>query len=299
MEQNNSNQFQFPMIQLKNGTKIPQIGFGTYQLKEPDCYNSVLYALQIGYRHIDTASIYKNEKYIGQAIKDFLQQNKDKGIKRNDLFIVSKINPSEQGYEKTIQAVQDIISRLQLEYIDLILIHWPGVKKFDPSSPDQKEIRQGSWKALNELKKQNLVKNIGVSNFLQRHLESLEELNLEIPAINQFELHPLLLNQQLVDYCNKKQIQVEAYSSLARQDEKLYKNELMIEISQKYKKSISQICLKWSIQKGNVVIPKSKTQKYIAQNLDIFNFQISEEDMQKINKMDLNFHTCWNPETVY
>ena len=247
-------------IPFHTGNSIPQIGFGTYQLRGLDCTSAVKIALDTGYQHIDTASIYRNEIDISNALEPYLTSGK---IKRSDLFITSKISPSEQGYDKALTGCQEILKKLKLDYLDLLIIHWPGVAGLKPEAPENAEIRLQTWKALEKLKEDGYVKDIGVSNFLKRHLEHLAENNKTVPAINQFEIHPFCVDQSTVEYCREKGIVVEAYSSLARNEDILMKNSYFLEFSEKYKKTVAQLALRWGIQHDFVVLPKSKTESRI------------------------------------
>jgi len=284
-----------PHLTFHTGNKIPIVGLGTYEMADSECDKAVRTAIVNGYRHIDTASIYKNEEGIGRCLKGLY---KDKLITRQDLFITSKISPYEQGYEKALAAGENILKRLDTEYLDLLIIHWPGVSKMKPDDPKIAEKRLETWKALQKLKEQGKVKDIGVSNFLPRHLDHLIKNSGEVPVLNQFELHPLCINHELIDYCHKNKIVVEAYSSLARKHEKLMKNSYLLELAKKYNKSVAQVALRWAVQNNFVVLPKSVTEKYIIENIDIFDFELEEEELKKISALNENFHTCWDPSVV-
>ncbi|EGR31893.1 hypothetical protein IMG5_100430 [Ichthyophthirius multifiliis] len=272
---------------------IPQVGFGTYQLQGNNCKQAIFEALKLGYNHIDTASIYKNEQEINLIIND-----KQLNIQRENLFITSKISPAEQGTQNSLNAVEQILKRLNVSYLDLVLIHWPGVSKYKLDDPKIAQIRLESWKSLIDLKNKGVAKHIGVSNFNINHLQHLFENSDVKPEVNQFEIHPLCYDKQLIKFCEDNNIIIEAYSSLARQDEKVIKNQFIVNLSLKYKKTVPQILLRWAIQHNFVIIPKSKTPKYIQENLNIFDFEISQEDMQKLDDMNQNYHTCWDPSAV-
>ncbi len=251
---------------FNNGVKMPWLGFGTYRVENGNTViQSVKEALKIGYRHIDTASYYGNEEGVGTAIKE-------SGIPREDIFLVSKVWNTEQGYDKTLKSFEDSIKKLGTNYLDLFLIHWP--------QPLSKE----TWRALEKLYKEGRVKSIGVSNFLVDHLKWLLE-DAEIkPMVNQVEFHPRLIQKNLVDFCKENNIQLEAWSPLMRG--KVFQIELLQELARKYGKSISQIVLKWDLQMGVVTIPKSVTPSRIKENADIFDFEISKEDMDRIQQLD-------------
>ncbi|CAD8048483.1 unnamed protein product [Paramecium sonneborni] len=274
-----------PLLTLNNGNKIPQIGYGTYQCKGKELKEGIKYAIQVGYTHIDSASYYKN----GQDIRV---------PQREDFFITSKIAPQEQGYENTIQACKKILQDLDTKYLDLLLIHWPGALGCKPNSPDNATIRLQTYKALEQLFQEGLIKNIGVSNFLKHHLEHLLQYCRIKPAINQIEVHPLCWDQPTIQFCQQQNILIEAYSPIARNDPKLIQNKNMIELSKKYNKTVAQISLRWALQKGYIVLPKSKTPKYIKENIEIFDIQISEEDIKIIDNLNQNYHTCWDPSTI-
>ncbi|KAM3135470.1 hypothetical protein pb186bvf_012489 [Paramecium bursaria] len=218
------------ILKLNNGNFIPQIGYGTYQLTKKKCVEGVKYALEIGYKHIDSASSYKN----GQDIRF---------PNRKDIFLTSKISTSEQGYQEALNATQNILSDLDTTYLDLLLIHWPGVAKYKPGDPKVRDIRLQTWKAMEKLYDDGVVKNIGVSNFLKHHLVHLIQNCRIKPQINQIEIHPLCWDKDTLDYCKQENIIIEAYSPLARQDEKLLKNNILLELSKKYNKSDLQFFL--------------------------------------------------------
>lgn len=264
---------------LSNGVKMPWLGFGTYKIENGDVVTqSVKEALRIGYRHIDTASLYNNEEGIGTAIKE-------SGVERKDIFLVSKVWNSDQGYEKTLKAFESSIKKLQTDYLDLYLIHWP--------QPISKE----TWKALEKLYKHGRVRAIGVSNFKESHLKDLME-NAEImPLVNQVELHPYLVQEGLLQFCRSNNIQLEAWSPLMRGN--AFKVELLQQLAKKYEKSVSQIVLRWDIQRGVVSIPKSTTPARIKENADIFNFELSVEDMDKIKVLDQGLRYGKDPDVVY
>jgi diketogulonate reductase-like aldo/keto reductase len=252
-------------ITLNNGVKIPKIGFGTFKVENGnDTINSVKKALEIGYRHIDTAAIYGNEEGVGQAIKE-------SGVPREEIFLVSKVWNSEQGYDTTIKAFEESLKRLQTDYLDMYLIHW--------AKPKNRE----TWKALETLYKEGKIKAIGVSNFEIHHLEDLLEVAEIIPVVNQVELHPQFPQEELREYCKKHNIAIEAWGPLMQG--KIFEIPLMKELSIKYNKSIAQIALRWHYQQDIITIPKSIKPERIESNIDIFDFEISEEDMEKIKNL--------------
>jgi len=254
---------------LSNNIKIPQIGFGTSLIVGDECIQNIKDALNAGYRHIDTAAAYKNEKEIGQAI---IESN----IPREEIFITSKVWKDSMGYEKTMESFNKTLEDLKLKYIDLFLIHWPSNKN--------KQINIETWRALEELYKKGKVKAIGLSNFLKHHLEwILEECEIK-PMVDQLEYHPGLTRPETVEFCKKNNIIVEAWAPLGKG--KMLSNEKLEEIANKYGKSVAQICLRWCIQNGIVPLPKSSNIERMKQNLNVFDFTISKQDMDFINTME-------------
>lgn len=267
---------------LSNNIEIPQIGFGTSLITGQECIDNIKQALEAGYRHIDTASAYNNEKEIGQAI------NTSK-IPRQEIFITSKVWKDSMGYENTMKSFNKTLEDLGQKYIDLFLIHWPCNKN--------KHINIETWKALEELYKCGKVRAIGLSNFLKHHLEwILEECEIK-PMVNQIEYHPGLTRPETVEFCRKHNIIVEAWAPLGKG--KMLSNEKLVEIAKKYNKSVAQICLKWCVQNGIVPLPKSSNLERMKQNLDIFDFEISNQDMQFINSMKFFAGSDMDPNESY
>lgn len=261
---------------LANGVKMPIIGFGTWKtLPNSVARKAVTQAIDVGYRHIDTARIYLNEKGIGAAI------HKSK-IPRKELFVTTKLWNSDQGYDKTQKAFDKSLKRLGLEYIDLYLMHWPV-----PA------LRLESWRAMVEIYKSGRAKAIGVSNFTEEHLAELISHSDVKPMINQVEFHPFLYQKMLLEYCHENSIVLEAYSPLAHG--RRMQDTTLERIASKHSKSIVQVMLRWSIQLGNVVIPKSTTIENMKDNLDIFDFELDKNDMSQIEELNENFRTCWDP----
>lgn len=252
---------------LNNGVEMPYFGLGVYQSEDgSEVINAVKWALEAGYRHIDTASIYKNEEGVGQAIKE-------SSIDRDEIFVVSKVWNSDQGYESTLKAFDDSLKRLQLDYLDLYLVHWPVAGKY-----------KETWRALEHLYNEKKVRAIGVSNFLQHHLEDLlPETNI-IPMVNQMEFHPYLVQQDLIDFCDKNTIQYEAWSPMMQGE--IFQMDEFKQLAKKYDKTIAQIVLRWDLQKGVVTIPKSSKKDRIIANADIFDFELSDEDVSRLDGMN-------------
>lgn len=277
-------------IPLANGVLIPRLGLGTFRARDEDVRKAVQCALQCGYNHIDTASIYKNEVEIGEAVRA-------SGIERDRLFITSKISPFEQGFEKATQAVNNILDRLGLSYLDLCLIHWPGAAKLDTKSSKNSELRSETWRALEQFYKEGKCRAIGVSNYTVKHLEELISSCEIKPMVNQVEVHPWLAQSQLRGVCNLHGVVVQAYSPLGVGS--LLNNSTVQTIASKCKRSPAQVLLRWGIQNELVVLPKSVHEEYIVENGDIFSFSLSDNDMASLNGLDRGHHFCWSAEDVF
>lgn len=261
-------------FKLNNEVLIPSIGFGTWQISEGKAVvNAVKCALTTGYKHIDTAAVYGNEKGVGQAIKE-------SGTDRKELFITSKVWNTERGYEPTLKAFDQTLSDLQLDYLDLYLIHWPATKN---QFNNWEQINYDTWQALEELYRLGRVRAIGLSNFLPQHIEPLLEQATILPMVNQIEYQPGYMQPECVEFCNKHNILVEAWSPLG--SGKLLKNETLQSIAKKYNKSVAQLCIKWVLQNGILPLPKSATPKRIKENLEVTDFTIELKDMDTINQM--------------
>ncbi|WP_313385525.1 aldo/keto reductase [Chishuiella sp.] len=261
-------------IKLNDGNTIPPIGFGTYKATEQEGIESVKQALENGYRLLDGAARYENEEAVGKGIKE-------SGVSREDVFITTKVWREHLGYEETKKAFYTSLKQLGLDYIDLYLIHWPA--NYKNFGDNWKKVNADTWRALEDLQEEGKIKSIGVSNFLVEHLEALLETAKVIPAINQIEFHPGYWQQEVKEYCDNKNIIIEAWSPLARG--RVFNNELLQKIAEKHKKSIPQICLKWCLQHHVIPIPKSTTVDRIIDNIDIFDFELSEKEMLEINEI--------------
>ena len=259
---------------LSNGVEIPMVGFGTWQTPNGEtAISSVEEALKVGYRHIDTAAIYGNEESVGTAIKN-------SGIDRKEIFVTSKVWNSNQGYESTLKAFEESLKKLQLDYLDLYLIHWPVPKIFKET---WEETSIGTWRAIEELYKAGKIRAIGVSNFKSHHIKNLIDNCEIVPMVNQIQLSPGIDQKETIQYCKENNILVEAYSPLATG--KIFNVKEIIDMAARYNKSVSQIALRWSIQNGYLPLPKSVTLNRIKENLEIFDFEISKEDMEFINNL--------------
>jgi diketogulonate reductase-like aldo/keto reductase len=258
---------------LNNGNKIPSIGFGTYQAKEEEGITAIIKALETGYRLIDTATKYENEEMVGKAIR---QSN----VPREELIITTKVWREQLGYENTKKAFQDSLKKLKLDYIDLYLIHWPANAK---NFKNWQETNNETWRAMEDLVNEGKIKNIGVSNFWPEHLEPLLASAKIKPVVNQIEFHPGYWQPEVVEFCEKHNILIEAWSPLARG--KVFENEEIKAIAKKHNKSVAQICLRWVLEHHAVVIPKSSTPERIVENCEIHDFQLSTEEIKTINNL--------------
>lgn len=251
---------------LNNGVRMPWLGLGVFQVADgEEVINSVRWALEAGYRSIDTAAGYQNETGVGTAIKE-------SGIPREELFITTKLANKDQGYESTLKAFEESRRKLGVDYIDLYLIHWPGRDKY-----------KETWRAFEKLYNEGYIRAIGVSNFQIHHLESLKESSGIIPAVNQVEFHPLLTQKELLAYCKREGIQLEAWSPIMKGNLDL---PILQDLAAKYGKTPAQIVLRWDLQLGVVTIPKSVRKERILENADIFDFELSEEDMRAIDTLN-------------
>ena len=256
-----------PLITLNNGQKIPQLGFGVYCIPPAETEQCALEALKIGYRHIDTAHMYGNEKEVGSAIKK-------SGIPRNEIFITSKLWVSEYGEGKTLQAIDKMLKRLDLVYIDLILLHFPF------------NDYMGAYKDLEKAYEQGKVKSIGISNFENQKLEELCDAAKIKPVLNQIELHPYFQQNELRQRMDKYNTKTEAWAPLGHAMTKIFDEEIIKKLSEKYKKSPAQIILRWDIQRGIITIPKSQKKERIKENFEIFDFEMTEDEIKEIDVLN-------------
>lgn len=258
---------------------MPWFGLGVFKVENgSEATESVKAAIKNGYRSIDTAAVYKNEEGVGIGIKE-------SGVAREELFITSKVWNEDQGYDTTLAAFEKSLERLQLDYLDLYLIHWPGKDKY-----------KDTWRALEKLYKDGKIRAIGVSNFQVHHLEELLK-DAEIkPMVNQVEFHPRLTQKELRDYCKKQGIQLEAWSPLMQGQ--LLDNEVLTQIAEKYNKSVAQVILRWDLQHEVVTIPKSIKEHRIIENANIFDFELSQEDMDKIDALNQDERVGPNPDEL-
>ena len=265
-------------VKLSNGVKMPYFGLGVFKTNEGvEVENSVKWALESGYRHIDTAAIYQNERGVGNAVKA-------SGIPRNEIFITTKAWNENQRNGTVMKGFEESLKLLQTDYVDLYLIHWPVKKKYN-----------ATWKVIEEIYRSGRAKAIGVSNFLQHHLEDVFSIAEIIPMVNQVECHPYLVQQSLFDFCTKYNIIYEAWSPIMRGA--VNNIPLFIELSEKYRKTPVQIVLRWDLQKGIVTIPKSVHKERIQTNGDIFDFELSILDISRIDALDKNERFGSHPDT--
>ncbi|KAJ7513876.1 hypothetical protein O6H91_23G017900 [Diphasiastrum complanatum] len=276
-------------LTLHNSVVIPRLGLGTFRSRGEQAKSSVLWALQSHYCLIDTASIYKNEAEIGQALRD-------SGLERDKVFITSKISPFEHGYDSALLAVGKILERLDCGYLDLCLIHWPGAAKLDVKSEENAVRRTETWQALEDMYKQGKCRAIGVSNYTKHHLEGLLSACTIRPMVNQVELHPYLPQTLLRKYCTENNIVVQAYSPLGCGN--LLSDPLVSALAARYNRTPAQILLRWGIQHDVVVLPKSVRKDRIQQNAEIFYFLLSKDDMECLDGLDRNHHFCWSSEEI-
>lgn len=272
-----------PYISLNDGAEIPQIGLGVWQASDGDeTYDAVLAAIKTGYRLIDTAMVYQNESAVGRAVKD-------SGVARKDLFITTKLWNSDQGHERVRPAIENSLERLGLDYIDLYLIHWPTPAR---------DLYVETWKEFEKLKSEGLAKSIGVSNFRIEDLERLKNETGTIPVVNQIELHPRFQQRELREYCQKEGIAVESWSPIGGSKGNLLSDETLSSIASRYDKSPAQIVIRWHLQHGLIVIPKSVHEHRINENFDVFGFELSADDMALIDTLDSGSRAGPDPATM-
>ncbi|MEG2577429.1 MULTISPECIES: aldo/keto reductase [unclassified Arthrobacter] len=268
-----------PTITLNNGVEMPQVGFGVFQVPNEETTAAVGSALKAGYRSIDTAAIYGNEEGVGAALAQ-------SGIAREDLFITSKIWIADMGYEQALEAFDASLERLGLDYLDLYLIHWPA---------PEKNLYVETWKALEKLYAEKKIRAIGVSNFQPEHLEQLVAEGTIVPAVNQVELHPALQNREVVAANAQHGIVTEAWSPLAQGA--MLTDETIVGIARAHEVSAAQVILRWHLQQGRVIIPKSVTESRIIANLNLFGFKLTSDELASIDALDRDGRTGPNPDT--
>lgn len=254
-------------IKFKSGNKIPIVGFGTWNLNGKECEKAVENAIEFGYRHIDTADYYGNHKEVGKGIN-----NTD--IDREKIFITSKVWKTDLQYNNVLKAAKRFLDELNINYLDLLLIHWPN---------DEINLSE-TFKAMLELKEDGLVKDIGVSNFTIKRLKEIPDFVKEDVVLNQVEFHPYFYQKNLLDYCIENEIRITAYAPLARTE--VFKEKIIREIADNYDKTPAQISLKWLIEKDLIVIPRSSSNEHIIENKELFNWKLAQKDMKKIDNIN-------------
>ena len=269
---------EIPTITLNNGVVMPQLGFGVFQIPDAETTTAVTTALQAGYRSIDTAAAYRNEKGVGIALAE-------SGIKREELFITTKLQNDDHGYDSTLRAFDASIGALGLDGIDLYLIHWPLPAR---------DLYLDTWRAFERIYADGRVRAIGVSNFNPEHMRRLAEHSEVVPAVNQIELHPFLVQEELRAFDAEHGIATEAWSPLAKGGE-LLGNRTVTAIAERLGRTPAQVVLRWHIQLGNVVIPKSVTPLRIVENLALFDFELSAEDVAALSALDKGLRTGPDP----
>jgi diketogulonate reductase-like aldo/keto reductase len=264
---------------LNNGIEMPVFGLGTYlsgsSRKTKDV---VMFALKLGYRHIDTARFYGNERDVGEAMKK-------SGIPREEIFVTTKLWNSDHGFNRALKAFEESLEDLDLDYVDLYLIHWPV-----------QNLRNESWRALEKLQVEGKCRAIGVSNYTIGHVRELLDISPVMPAVNQVEFSPYLFQKDLLEFCRSNDIQLESYSPLTKG--RMLDDPRLFEIGKKYSKSPAQVLIRWTLQKEVIVIPKSSRKDRIRENADVFDFEISVEDMDRLDAFNKNLRVSWDPTTI-
>lgn len=270
---------QVPNIKLNNGVEIPQFGFGVFQIDPDETAKAVRDAFEAGYRHIDTAQMYRNEQGVGQAIAE-------SGLPRDEVFVTTKLNNDGHGTESAVRELEKSLERLGLDHVDLYLIHWPQPKQ---------DLYVQTWKGFEQVLASGLTRSIGVSNFQPAHLERLAAETETVPAVNQIELHPRLTQPELRRYHSEHGIATEAWSPIG-QGESL-SEEAVLALAEKYGRTPAQVVLRWHIQIGNIVFPKSSNPERIARNIDVFDFELADDDIATIEGLNADKRRGPNPDT--
>lgn len=260
---------------LNNGVEIPRIGFGTYKMHGYELEKALEKAFEAGYRHIDTAALYGNEEEIGNVLKNT-------GLKREDIFITTKVWNDDQGYDNTMAAIDVSLDKLQTDFVDLYLVHWPIPEK-----------REATWEAMIQIYDDRKARSIGVSNYTIKHIEELMKKSPITPVVNQIEITPFLYQKELAEKCESYDIKIQAHSPLVRGTR--LNNPILKEIAEQYGKSTAQVLIRWSLEKGFIVLPKSANPERIQQNINVFDFELSTADIAYIDALDNNMRISWDP----
>ncbi len=268
-----------PNITLNNGVEIPQLGFGVFQIDPDETKDATLAAIEVGYRHIDTAQMYGNEKQVGEAVRA-------SGVDRGELFVTSKLNNNKHAYDDALAAFDQTLADLDIDYVDLFLVHWPL-----PTVGDYTE----TWKAMEKMYESGKVRAIGVSNFQPTHLNRLANETTITPAVNQVEVHPYLTNEEIRAYDQEHGIATEAWSPIAQG--KVLDDPTIVRIAEAHGKSPAQVTLRWHLQRGDIVFPKSVTRARVEENFDVFDFELSGTDLTDITMLDKGERTGPDPDT--
>lgn len=264
-------------IALNNGVKMPILGLGVYQVTSGEARKAVREALEIGYRHIDTAAYYRNERGVGQAIRE-------SGVPREDLFITTKLWHADNGYKEALVACGRSLKALNVDHVDLYLVHWP------------RGDRRGAWKAMDRILDEGMARAVGVSNFLPKHLDDIMSASSLVPSVDQVEFSPFLYQKELLSYCRDKGIVLEAYSPLTRG--KRLNDPRLAALAREYERTPAQMLLRWVVQKGMAAIPKSVRPERMRENAAIFDFEISAKDEEAMDRFDEGYHTTWDPQDI-
>lgn len=269
------------VVKLNNGILMPWVGLGVWKAQGQEVVDAVKWAIQGGYRHIDTAAVYGNEKEVGQGLAEC-------GVSRHDIFVTSKV--AKEGYRATLDSMDQTLSDLGTDYVDLFLIHWPH--------PEHGELYLEQWAAMERIYKEGKARAIGVANFYEEYLQNIMKNFSVKPAVNQFECHPYYQTPALKKFCDENDIQYEAYSPLA--GGAIFSDPVIAEIAAKYNKPVANVILRWELQKGIIVIPKSVKKERVLSNIDVFDFNISDEDMAALDALDVDTKvTCARPDQLW
>ncbi|KAF9460339.1 aldo-keto reductase [Collybia nuda] len=267
-------------VKLRDGNQIPILGFGTYEMNGKEAYEAVTWALEVGYRHIDSAEWYENEKETGQAILDFCKAS---GTSRFDVFFTTKLKLNN-GYNAVRKAIKKSLHECGLGYIDLYLIHGPI------GGP---QARRESWRAICDAQKEGILKSIGISTFGVRHMQEIVDLGLPLPVINQIDLHPFMVRKDVVQFCRSHEIELEAWAPLVRALR--FTHPSIVSLARKYQKEPAQILLRYSLQKGYIPLPKSSSKQRMISNTQVFDFELSEDEVSCLDDLDEGLVTDWDP----